>query len=53
MRDEKCKVCGEIFVPAPLHIYKDHKKQAFVCSYGCMLKSERNHKGNAVRKKKG
>ena len=42
-----CPVCGKEFVPAPWHVYKDKRKggnRKFVCSYGCMRKSEREKK---------
>lgn len=40
---KKCGICGKAFIPAPLHIYRDKRrgKNRYVCSYGCMLRSER------------
>lgn len=39
----KCPICGKTFVPAPEHIYRDKRvwHGRFVCSYSCVLKSER------------
>ena len=34
-----CPICNKRFIVQPLHIYKD--KCTFVCSYTCMLESER------------
>lgn len=48
----KCPICGKTFVPAPEHIYRDKRawRGNFVCSYGCMLKSEQMK--NESRKRK-
>lgn len=48
----KCPICGKTFVPAPEHIYRDKRvwRGSFVCSYGCMLKSEQMK--NESRKRK-
>ncbi|MCC8022973.1 MAG: hypothetical protein LIO46_04235 [Clostridiales bacterium] len=38
---ETCPVCGEKFVPAPEHVYRDKQRQdKLVCSYTCMRKTE-------------
>ena len=39
--DKICPVCGKNFVPAGLHMYKDARSRTLVCSWSCMLKSER------------
>lgn len=36
-----CPVCGNSFVPAPMHIYRDELKRSLVCSYKCVIESER------------
>ncbi len=33
--EKKCKKCGKIFIPAPLHKYKDGSK--YYCSWTCYL----------------
>lgn len=39
---QKCQICGNNFVPAPQHVYRDkrapYKK---VCSWGCVCQSQR------------
>ena len=49
----KCPICGKKFVPAPEHIYRDKRvwNGRFVCSYGCVIKSERM-KGESGKKEK-
>lgn len=39
--DKICPVCGKNFIPAGLHMYKDARNHNPVCSWTCMLKSER------------
>lgn len=42
--ERKCPICQKSFIKAPLHIYKDKRsacKAEYVCSYHCMLKSEK------------
>ena len=41
----KCGVCGKTFIPAPEHIYKSAVDGSCVCSWHCMLESEKM-KGN-------
>jgi hypothetical protein len=41
LREIKCPICGKIFVPAPYHAYRANHKDALVCSYHCVLESER------------
>lgn len=38
-----CPICKKRFIVQPLHVYKDKRKSngTFVCSYTCMLESER------------
>ena len=33
--EKRCKKCGKIFIPAPMHIYKDRGK--YYCSWTCYL----------------
>ena len=33
--EKKCRKCGKIFIPAPMHRYKDHSK--YYCSWTCYL----------------
>ena len=39
--ERECPICHKVFVPAPYHSYKGHNKSHYVCSYHCMLASER------------
>ena len=36
-----CPVCGKIFFPTPAHVYKDKRTPRYVCSWSCVLESER------------
>lgn len=51
-----CPVCGKKFLPAPAHVYKDQRswkhKARMVCSWGCVVKSERL-KAEAKKKSEG
>lgn len=42
LAEVKCPVCGKMFFPAALHVYRD-KRSPYkrVCSWGCVCKSER------------
>ena len=53
LKELKCPICGKIFVPAPEHVYRDKRSWhgRFVCSYGCVIKSERM-KGERGKKEK-
>ena len=43
--EHKCPICKKIFIPAPYHAYKmSGCKQTLVCSYSCMLASEKRKK---------
>lgn len=33
--EKKCKKCGKLFIPAPMHIYKENSK--YYCSWTCYL----------------
>lgn len=46
--EKKCRKCGKIFIPAPLHIYKD--KSRWYCSWTCY--NHRNDK-EAVKNDQG
>lgn len=39
--DKICPVCRKNFVPAGQHMYKDARTGSLVCTWTCMLKSER------------
>lgn len=40
--EKKCPICGKNFVPAPYHSYRSRgRSAALVCSYHCVLESER------------
>ena len=48
----KCPVCGNKFLPAPMHVYKTTpESDRLVCTYGCMMKYRRE--AEQRRKKKG
>lgn len=46
----KCPVCGNKFVPAPMHVYKTPKGQA-VCSWSCLCEYRRKKNKNKKEKK--
>ena len=46
----KCPVCGKDFIPAAEHVYRDKRSRKRVCTYSCMLTSEKL-KAAAARKK--
>ena len=51
-KETECPVCGKIFYPYPGHVYKDHRSRSRnVCSYGCVLRSERLKQEEAERRK--
>lgn len=40
--ENECSVCGKIFIPSSLHVYKDRRnKRKNVCSWNCVCRSER------------
>ena len=39
--DKTCPICGKNFIPAGQHMYRDARNDNLVCSWTCMLKSER------------
>ena len=39
--ERECPMCHKTFVPAPYHAYRAHNKSRLVCSYHCMLASDR------------
>lgn len=46
--EKKCKKCGKIFIPAPMHIY--HAGSKYYCSWTCYLhrddtEGKKNDKG--------
>lgn len=49
----KCPVCKKIFVPAPMHVYKSSHTngERYVCSWHCVLESERIKEEKAKYKK--
>lgn len=48
----KCPVCGKQFIPTSQHVYKDKRKgHKNVCSWTCVLQSERLHEA-ALKSKK-
>lgn len=49
---KECPVCGKTFFPFPEHVYKDHRNRSRnVCSYSCVLRSERLKEEAAARRK--
>lgn len=44
IREMICPICGKSFVPGAEHIYKSDIDGKLVCSWTCMLKSERENK---------
>lgn len=53
LNETKCRVCGKSFFPTPsLHVYKDRRNKSYnVCSYNCVLKSQRLKDEAAERRK--
>jgi hypothetical protein len=46
-----CPVCGKIFIPGYPHAYKDRRSPyKRVCTWGCVMKSERLKEANRKRK---
>lgn len=45
--DKLCPVCGKNFIPAGLHMYRDARNNNLVCSWTCMLESERINKAES------
>lgn len=43
--ENKCEVCGRIFIPAPEHIFNEVRggKTHKICGYSCNLKFNRKH----------
>lgn len=41
LEERKCPICKKIFVPAPFHSWRVSEKGAMVCSYHCVLESDR------------
>ncbi len=53
IREVVCPICERVFVPAAEHIYRDKRKShKLVCSYTCVLESERLKEAGAKAKKK-
>lgn len=47
--EKKCRKCGRIFIPAPMHIYKDGSR--YYCSWTCYL--HRNDTEVKIKNDKG
>ena len=47
LNGKKCAVCGKIFYPAPMHVYKRYFGSKYhikwFCKYSCMLEWDRRH----------
>lgn len=51
LKHTKCPVCGEKFLPAPFHGWKDARNQErLVCTYPCQRESERLHEAELAKK---
>ncbi len=49
-RERTCKVCGQRFIPAAQHVYKDRRHPyPLVCSWSCVCESERLKKETQKR----
>ena len=47
----KCPVCGNMFIPAAQHVYRDRRSPyRKVCSWHCVCESERLKEAAAKRK---
>lgn len=45
-----CPICGKIFVPAPMHVYKI-KTNTLVCTWSCLCRYEREKERGRKGKK--
>ncbi len=43
-REMICPICGKSFIPGAQHIYKSEIDGKLVCTWSCMLESERKNK---------
>lgn len=50
IRDCICPVCGKRFIPAPQHVYKQYKTKKKVCSWTCVIVSEREFLNHSNKK---
>lgn len=48
-----CAVCGERFIPAPLHSYKNPKTHAKYCSWTCYREAQKQNPKDFIKTKKG
>ena len=46
-----CPICGKIFFPTSLHVYRSQDDKP-VCSWSCVLRSERESERKKKKKKK-
>lgn len=48
LEEKKCAVCGKVFIPAPLHVYKRmlQGRTKWFCSYHCLVAWDREHRCN-------
>lgn len=48
LEDKKCAVCGKVFIPAPLHVYKRRHTNTmrWFCSYHCLVAWYKEHRCN-------
>jgi hypothetical protein len=49
LTEKKCPICGKMFIPAPMHVYKRYYKNGrakWLCSYHCLLEWDRAHPHN-------
>lgn len=44
-----CPECGKMFIPAPMHVYKNGLDD-LVCTYTCMLKARRREEAEEAEK---
>ena len=50
----ECPICGKIFFATKLHAYKDRRpRHSKVCSWSCVLESERLKQAGIKPKRKG
>lgn len=48
LTERKCPICGKVFFPAPMHVYKRMfgGKTKWLCSYHCLLEWDKKHPRN-------
>lgn len=50
LTERKCAICGKMFIPAPMHVYKrtygTGGRTKWLCSYHCLVARDKAHPCN-------